>query len=1408
MPMMAIVVAVLLLLRVVVSTPAVTRFVLVDGMGAQLRTLLPNSTVDLAQDGTSLGVLVETTQDTKMVRFIEENNNVLFLDQTAPFQLQKDKWLPWLGEHRVLATPFADLEGNIAGSVQEVTFKVVNSLSIPDGDGGVEISGELKIWHKVTFTCAGKWSHEGAVVNPFTDCDIVQGAVVNPFTDCDIGAVVNPFTDCDIVQGAEGAVVNPFTHCDDIVQGAVVNPFTDCDIVQGAGAVVNPFTDYRLQIEVMHNGGCEGLPILRYILPGYFAADGQAANTSASAGNKWRVHFMPDREGVWIYSVSFRQGLRVALDSDRSAGTAWSPLDGRTGTISVGPSDKTGSDFRARGRLKYVQQPLLWLQQEQTYFIKAGAGGPANLLAYSDFDGQFKHDGLNDALVKNWSAHVTDWNTGDPSWQGGKGKGLIGALNYLSSKGVNAFSFLTLTIGGEDGNVFPYLESSSHDRMDVSRLEQWEVVFAHAQSKGLSMTLKTQERVNSALLDQGELGTHRLLYYRELVARFSHHPALSWSLGQDSNNTAQQLTQFAAWFSQHDPYRSPMLLHTLPDEQTQRYSPLLGAASQLNGASLHSDQSKVQLDTKSWRTTADGTGRPWAVTSDQQVGGVLPDAQATSVSEEQVRGRVLYGNLLSGGAGVEYSFGTGSSEHGDWTCQNWTSRARVWTQAKHALDLFASLNVSLNQLRSYDELTPAYGDDRVLALPGVVYVVYVPSNIPLAFSPLQLNLGDQPNTAQYSLQWYNPRNGGYHNNIELFTAGVSKTLTKPISGAGAAHCPVCNCSNCSEPVPLQQQAEDIMSCLMDQPHHIWKAALGALGLLLLGFLVGRYCTCPRRYDRKFSNLEPMGSVVNLSASDRDLYPNSPSTTAQGLQLSETGKRSLLSARSGAEEVQGSGMFHREVSPASPGTRSFIHTNSGKALRQNRGQIVPIILRESNREGDEESDVEQGNGNPDGAMALRREFGSNELGLTAYVEPGQGKNPEKDMYSEEEVARADSRKERGDRAVLFGDGSGRGRGGAKSTGHSRNASEPAPPPPEGGRPESDSEASEGEELHAPLQQVERVQSSYDSLVEQSRPAFPSVSSLVESPLRSPVDAQEYPATPTRMGSVSKAAEVLTPFTPPPLLPASEPPTPATPLSPPALAKSPDTPSTVLTPIDQAIASASVNAATAIGPTVTKTALGTPTAGSQGTGRTSLATPPPPTTPRSPKREMEREKEREREREKTVSSLATKLGNSIPLGTFPPPPGRARAARTKGTAQSETSTSSPSASSGEGQIVHHRKPRMSTQRRSKSKAAFVGHSGQSLIGAAMAQPLTSSHERTSSLSASAEGSDGPPAQTAPAQDKRNGNTRARRVLKSMLAGQRTQTQQPPPEPSQPRTPVRQSKTLDQPRGSTSRGSFPPW
>ncbi|MGL5082982.1 MAG: DUF5060 domain-containing protein, partial [Microcoleaceae cyanobacterium] len=53
----------------------------------------------------------------------------------------------------------------------------------------------------------------------------------------------------------------------------------------------NPFLDYRL--DVTFTNGTK-----TYVVPGYYAADGDAGETSANDGNQWRVHFAPDEVGT------------------------------------------------------------------------------------------------------------------------------------------------------------------------------------------------------------------------------------------------------------------------------------------------------------------------------------------------------------------------------------------------------------------------------------------------------------------------------------------------------------------------------------------------------------------------------------------------------------------------------------------------------------------------------------------------------------------------------------------------------------------------------------------------------------------------------------------------------------------------------------------------------------------------------------------------------------------------------------------------------------------------------------------------------------------------------------------------------------------------------------------------------
>ena len=101
----------------------------------------------------------------------------------------------------------------------------------------------------------------------------------------------------------------------------------------------NPFLDYRLNVFFTKGEKC-------FTVPGYYAADGDAGQTSATEGNKWHVHFVPNATGRWTYMVSFRTGPNIAVSTEPGAGEP-GDFDGVTGTFDVIDTDKSGRDFRA-----------------------------------------------------------------------------------------------------------------------------------------------------------------------------------------------------------------------------------------------------------------------------------------------------------------------------------------------------------------------------------------------------------------------------------------------------------------------------------------------------------------------------------------------------------------------------------------------------------------------------------------------------------------------------------------------------------------------------------------------------------------------------------------------------------------------------------------------------------------------------------------------------------------------------------------------------------------------------------------------------------------------------------------------------------------------------------------------------
>lgn len=507
----------------------------------------------------------------------------------------------------------------------------------------------------------------------------------------------------------------------------------------------NPFLDYRLMVSFTDGK-------TSYEIPGYYAADGNAANTSAEAGNKWRVHLCPDTPGTWFYMVSFREGKNIAVNDDPRAGRSAGYMDKTGGILEIAPTDKTGRDFRGKGRLEYVGKHYLRFAGSGTYFLKCGADAPENFLAYQDFDGPFKSDGHKDNFVKDWAPHIKDWRPGDPTWNNGKGKGIIGAVNYLHNEGMNVFSFIPMNIKGDDRNVFPYIDYNTWDRLDVSRLAQWEIVFEHADKLGMYLHFKTQETENELLLDNGDLGTLRKLYYRELIARFSHHLALNWNLGEEINNaTHEQKVAWANYFWTHDPYQHHIVIHNMGNPHYD----LLGDASALTGFSLQTskpDFQQVHRRVLDYIRRSAEAGKPWVVACDEPGDAshaLLPDAE--DPEHNDARKNALWGTFMAGGAGVEWYFGY-KHAHSDLTCQDYRSRDKMWDQCKVALDFFDDHQIPFWEMSNHNGLIDTE-DGYCLAKPGDIYIVYLKNG-----GSTQLDLGE--NAHAYSVKWYNPRTGG------------------------------------------------------------------------------------------------------------------------------------------------------------------------------------------------------------------------------------------------------------------------------------------------------------------------------------------------------------------------------------------------------------------------------------------------------------------------------------------------------------------------------------------------------------------------------------------------------------------------------------------------------------------------
>lgn len=241
-----------------------------------------------------------------------------------------------------------------------------------------------------------------------------------------------------------------------------------------------------------------------------------------------------------------------------------------------------------------------------------------------------------------------------------------------------------------------------------------------------------------------------------------------------------------------DPYKHHIVIHTFPNWQDRVYSELLGDKSLLTGASLQNGWREVHQRTLQWVQASAKAGRPWVVANDEQGPadlGVPPDPgyqgfdgvarsgpEDTGYTLHDIRKYTLWGNLMAGGAGVEYYFGYKLPQN-DLTCEDYRSRDRSWDYCRIALEFFSRFNIPFWNMTNANALVGNEKNDNTrycLAAPGEIYVVYLPTG-----GTCELDLSKASGT--FSVRWYDPRRGGdlQEGSVKEVSAGKKVGLGRP-----------------------------------------------------------------------------------------------------------------------------------------------------------------------------------------------------------------------------------------------------------------------------------------------------------------------------------------------------------------------------------------------------------------------------------------------------------------------------------------------------------------------------------------------------------------------------------------------------------------------------------------------------
>ncbi|MEM6602142.1 MAG: putative collagen-binding domain-containing protein, partial [Verrucomicrobiota bacterium] len=350
---------------------------------------------------------------------------------------------------------------------------------------------------------------------------------------------------------------------------------------------------------------------------------------------------------------------------------------------------------------------------------------------------------------------------GDPTWQTDKGKGIIGIVNYISSLGMNSYYFLTMNAFGDGQKAFPWNGQTDFYSYDVSKLDQWQIVFDYMMSQGVQCQFVLGETENQSIFE--EFGTStifddsRKLYYREMVARFGYLNAVIWNIGEENGwdqdtwnneNDYSQRIAFAQYVSDLLPYNDNITIHNGPATNDDIFGEFItngtGAYRGISYQGPH-DSSPIGHDRiLKWINDSAASGSPWIVSFDEPF---WNGNETVNPNEFPVwRKNSLWAAYSAGAAGVGLYLGGGR----DITQEDLREFENYYTLIGNTAAFIDSVFDDLALTASADALVSS---GWCLAETGDTYLVYLENG---GMTTLDLSgvSGD------FDVSWYDPRNYG------------------------------------------------------------------------------------------------------------------------------------------------------------------------------------------------------------------------------------------------------------------------------------------------------------------------------------------------------------------------------------------------------------------------------------------------------------------------------------------------------------------------------------------------------------------------------------------------------------------------------------------------------------------------